>query len=446
MHSLVEVRDCPVGTVSDANTLTYDSGYDIKEEISFAQQADIQEYTIFFSAIEGGMSRKNPRGLKQEITTKVQNHSKIDYIRFTRNNNLICVTKDIKCAQEIITISKLQNVKVNTRIQYEGITSRFLIFNIDTTIPLNELKEEIEEENSIKIKEMRRFTRREVGNIKATETVLITTYGAKMPKEIKLYYTIQKIERFIDRPRQCQKCKKFNHATKFCPNELTCNKCAGNHQTEECKATILKCSNCGGNHEASKRECEAWVREEQFLIFKCKNNLPFTEARRKFAENTKKTTFARICQNGENIQSAQNNMNTIDELRKTIMELKKSNENLTKMIGKLQETIDIRFNNNSQNVKEGETQEIEEPREKGKIKSREQLLNQKRQLNTDTSNTPNKQALTKKKVDDVSPRNKNSIIHQREDNEMDYEQTEDLKIKTSRIEPLPKQGEYSGRY
>ncbi|GBO16610.1 hypothetical protein AVEN_174562-1, partial [Araneus ventricosus] len=142
----------------------------------------------------------------------------------------------------------------------EQITSRFLLRNVPLENSLQELTDELEAENTIKIHEARRFLSDKSRNI-ATENVLVTTYGTNLPQHIKLWLTRQEISLFIDKPRQCRKCFSFSHPTSKCKNESICEICGDQHNIQSCTSPTMTSILCKGPHKATNLKCPK--REEE---------------------------------------------------------------------------------------------------------------------------------------------------------------------------------------
>ena len=133
---------------------------------------------------------------------------------------------------------------------------------------------------------MRRFTRKDSAGIHLAETVLIMVLGTNLPRKIKMFYMIEKIRPFYDRPRQCLNCWKFDHTTGKCKNETRCKKCGGTQPISICTSDIQCCANCSSPHLASDLECSARKKEVDFLKFKSDQYLPITGARKTLRQTT----------------------------------------------------------------------------------------------------------------------------------------------------------------
>ena len=77
-----------------------------------------------------------------------------------------------------------------------------------------------------------------------------------------------RVEKYIPRHTQCNKCQKFGYTRAHCINEAKCRVCSLNHEgkdhfcqicqvrDQECPHSMAKCANCGKNHRADDRKCQ----------------------------------------------------------------------------------------------------------------------------------------------------------------------------------------------
>ena len=306
--------------ISEPPPTSGDSNIFLKEDISpelqlqFAFANGLNQVCIFLEPSTGSFPKNRPSILKHEIDSKVPSHDKIHCVKFTRTNKLLFETSDANCAQEIIKIDKLLDVPVTPYVQSDNITSRFVLHDIDPSISLMELGAEIQATNDIKVKELRRFTRKSSTGIHLSATVLVTIFGTVLPQEIKYFYMIEKIKPFYDRPRQCTKCWRYDHATSKCKNEPVCKFCAESHPTESCTSPSKRCVNCQENHDASDPNCLTRAKEVEILKYKTDCHLPITEARRRFKQSEQKTYSTAT----QNITSSNNLALTRQDFEETL--------------------------------------------------------------------------------------------------------------------------------
>ena len=83
-------------------------------------------------------------------------------------------------------------VSTTCSVIWENIATRFLIYDIPTDMPLNKLAQDLMVENKIEILELRRFLRK--GSSNEFSPVLVTIFSTKLPDEIKIWFTVQKVK------------------------------------------------------------------------------------------------------------------------------------------------------------------------------------------------------------------------------------------------------------
>lgn len=103
---------------------------------------------------------------------------------------------------------------------------------------------------------VRRFVKRENGDIKPYKTVSITFHSNVLPEHVYLDLFRFKVHEYQAPLLQCFKCFKFNHGAKICKSTQKCSICTGEHHFKECKnEKAIKCINCQGSHLAISRDC-----------------------------------------------------------------------------------------------------------------------------------------------------------------------------------------------
>ncbi|GFW45270.1 uncharacterized protein TNCV_4733781 [Trichonephila clavipes] len=217
----------------------------IKELVLRAGQRKISEINMFLENKQkpSSIPKINPQLLYMEIKSKIPKFDQISNMSFTRNGKLCFATSDPVCAIQILSLDQLFNISVNASVIWEGITSRFLLYEIPTNVSLEELSAESQDSNNFEIVEIRRFIKS--GTNPEISPVLITILGTVLPDNVKLWFINHKIQLFIDKPRQCTKCFSFSHPSRFCQSPAICS-------------------------------------EKQIMELKCRQHVTLSEARRRF--------------------------------------------------------------------------------------------------------------------------------------------------------------------
>ena len=201
------------------------------------------------------------------------------------------------------SVKKLKNntilVEVFTRQQAENLLKHKKFFQLDVNIyphkTLNSSKgivrckelslcsiSEIEKElKSQGVTGVTRISVKRNGEMRTTNTYILTFSSSALPQSVKIGYISVKVEMYIPNPLRCFKCQQYGHHMSKCPGNPICAKCGSaeeNHDFHECKSP-LKCNNCKGDHAAFSRDCPIWKEEKEILNVKYTKNLSFPEAR-----------------------------------------------------------------------------------------------------------------------------------------------------------------------
>ncbi|GBL90677.1 hypothetical protein AVEN_219345-1 [Araneus ventricosus] len=92
-------------------------------------------------------------------------------------------------------MENFMGTKVVTDIIWENVCARFLIFDIPTSTPLEELAAEIEDKNDCILVEMRRFLKQ--NSTKEVSPVLIIILGTTVPEAVKIWFVHQRVQQLF---------------------------------------------------------------------------------------------------------------------------------------------------------------------------------------------------------------------------------------------------------
>lgn len=129
---------------------------------------------------------------------------------------------------------------------------------------------------------VRRIKVRRDGELKPTNTIILTFNTPVLPKVVKVGFLVVSVEVYIPNPLRCYKCQLFGHHENNCSRAAVCYNCGG---SKHCIGTATcdrpaKCVNCSGNHSVNSRDCTAWSKEKEILKIKYSRNISFQEARK----------------------------------------------------------------------------------------------------------------------------------------------------------------------
>ncbi|CAK9799229.1 Probable RNA-directed DNA polymerase from transposon X-element [Anthophora plagiata] len=115
-----------------------------------------------------------------------------------------------------------------------------------------------------------------------SETILVTFEGSVLPDSIKLYNLIvTPVEVYVEPPKTCNNCFKFEHTSKFCRSPRICKLCGStDHHSEECPSSEnAKCLHCKGDHRPFNSQCKSLNEQREICKIMAYSNISFWEAR-----------------------------------------------------------------------------------------------------------------------------------------------------------------------
>lgn len=113
----------------------------------------------------------------------------------------------------------------------------------------------------------------------SSEVVQMVFQGTKAPEHVSIGYTRFKVLPYIERPRQCTKCRRFGHIASTCQMPLRCVRCGKDHDKAVCSAEQPRCPNCKKMHESTSRRCPIFKTEEAISMYRTENRVSYASAR-----------------------------------------------------------------------------------------------------------------------------------------------------------------------
>ncbi|GBM16131.1 hypothetical protein AVEN_163149-1 [Araneus ventricosus] len=263
--------------MADKSNSTYmRCGKSVNELVMRLGNLQYEEINIIISNADKTkkMPQTNPFLVQDFIKKSINRHQLIDNMRHTRQGKIQFTTEDPICAVQLLSLTKFMDTDVSPDVIWENISARFLITDIHTTTPLEELANEIQDKNDCLVVELRRFVK--LNSNKVISPVLIIILGTTVPETIKLWFIRQRIQPFVDRHRQCNKCFVFTHGTRTCDKNNIFFCCGGDH-IGPCQQPP-KCVNCSGSHNAKSRSYPVYIQEQKILELKSHNHITIGEA------------------------------------------------------------------------------------------------------------------------------------------------------------------------
>lgn len=233
--------------------------------------------------IKIGKLMKAKRIVKDIIEMKVTGRHKVKIIFSNKETaNMIINDKNL-------VIENLKSYIPDQFVQRIGIVK-----HLDTDLTEEEMVENFECKNNIKVKSICRFfknTKDDYNKDKkiALTTVKITFEGQMLPDEIEIYNVKRKVFPYLFTVTQCFSCCRFGHTKKNCKNKrkncINCGEEAHTEGTEKCK-NVSKCVNCKASHRSTDKECAEFIRQSAIKKLMSLNNLSYWEANEKFPKTS----------------------------------------------------------------------------------------------------------------------------------------------------------------
>lgn len=162
-------------------------------------------------------------------------------------------------------------------------------------IPVDVAQEELVKEIAANNPELRpiiaeRLKRRIIVNGKSefidSKSLKITLRTRRIPSSINLWNTKNPTDVYVPGIRQCYKCGRLGHSTKFCNNPPTCITCGQPEHKDDSASCQLpaKCTNCNGSHKSLDRSCPEVIKRKNIARLMASEGLDFFTAKRQLEE------------------------------------------------------------------------------------------------------------------------------------------------------------------
>ena len=207
-------------------------------------------------------------------------------VKKLKDNSLLVETSRKSQTEQLLRQTKFYNINVKVTPHQTLNSSKGIIRDSAMKgVSTDEIKEYLKSQGVLNV---RRISIKKEGQIIDTNTFVVTFNTPTLPKQVKIFYRLIKVELYIPNPLRCFECQRFGHHEDRCTAAPVCAKCGKEGfcgvRSENCKGPI-NCVNCGKDHPAYSNKCEVWLKEKEIMKLKLKNNIPYPEARN-FYENT----------------------------------------------------------------------------------------------------------------------------------------------------------------
>ena len=226
-------------------------------------ESDFPRFIIIESLQDTKLDQLSPFLIEKIISSR----SNLKTLKKLRTGNLLVEVESKKHDQNLLKMEKFHNLKCLAYPHAKLNTSKGVVRSKKLSLAISE-----EIETAFKkqgIKEYRGVTIRRNDETIQTHTYILTFEKPSIPKEIRIGYTIERVEQYIPTPLRCFKCQKFRHHKEICRGRQVCCKCGKrdpDHMENECKS--IKCANCHEEHPAFSRSCAIYKKEKEIMFIK----------------------------------------------------------------------------------------------------------------------------------------------------------------------------------
>ena len=208
-------------------------------------------------------------------------------VKKLKNGTLLVEVDKKTYAENLLNMKFFSGIKIKAYAHSSLNSSKGVVRSSELSLcTLDEIKSHLKSQFVTDVKRIT-FNRNE--ETITTNTYILTFGKPQIPKELKVGYSIIKVNPYIPNPLRCYNCQMFGHHEQKCTKSAVCKKCgeSGSDHLELSCSKPPKCANCKGNHPADSRECVTWKKEKEINTVKYTNNIPFPEAR-KIVQNSNK--------------------------------------------------------------------------------------------------------------------------------------------------------------
>lgn len=152
--------------------------------------------------------------------------------------------------------------------------------------------------NSQGVRAVRRIKKRVNGELRNTPLLVLSFQGTVLPDHV--YFGLLRIpvKTYYPSPLLCFNCGTYGHPRKSCQQPGICMRCSRPLHVadgEQCNNSP-HCMHCQNEHSVTSRDCPKYKEEDKIIHMKVDQCISFAEARRRYADENKRETIARMIQ------------------------------------------------------------------------------------------------------------------------------------------------------
>ena len=276
-------------------------------------ESDFPRFIIIESLQDVKLDQLSPFLIEKIISSR----SNPKTVKKVQTGNLLVEVESKKHAENLLKTEKFHHLKCLAYPHAKSHTSNGIVRSKELSLAaLEEIETTFKEQG---IKEYRRVTIRRNDETIQTHTYILTFEKPSIPKEIRIGFTRERVEQYIQAPLRCFKYQKFGHYKEIFRGRQVCDKCGGhdpNHMENECKN--IKCANCHEEHPAFSRSCAIYKKEKEIMFIKHTKNIPFLEAKKIIESYMGTITYANVAQK---VNQPPQDSTSIDKYQKLIEKL-----------------------------------------------------------------------------------------------------------------------------
>lgn len=258
----------------------------------------------------------------------------IEEIRKLSKFKLRVKVKSRDSANDILNNKVLRSMqKINSYIPSQFVKTVGIVRGVPLDVTNEEIEEYLESPVPVESYERLSYWDKDSKCAKPGTSLKLTFRSTTLPREIKIFYVVKRVDYFIPRPILCRNCLRYGHTARVCKNtkESLCNNCTEvthavsdkscNKQCVHCIGNCAtKCKFCNtGNHRTSSKDCPEMVKQTQIKEKMIKEKMSFVEARN-------------LVQNGSQEKSTYANVTSLMELNKSLLGRMKDTEQMLRII------------------------------------------------------------------------------------------------------------------
>ncbi|XP_055611090.1 uncharacterized protein LOC129757810 [Uranotaenia lowii] len=246
---------------------------------------DTGPYRVFVELKEQGASNVNINKFSLGAHLKKIEDIKgnVQELQQLGKNKIIVKLNNYDKANKLVNLINTDNSIYRAYVPKHAVSISGVIADIPLEITEEEILNDIESEAPVIC--VKRLFRYDENNEKIfSQRVSVTFRACVLPRNVRLFCCVTRVQPFLQRSNFCQNCLRFGHKTENCKGRKRCHKCGIIHNSdkeyEECKSQI-KCVFCKTTeHVSGAINCRETIRQKNIKNTMAYQNLTYAEAQK----------------------------------------------------------------------------------------------------------------------------------------------------------------------